>query len=490
LTNLSCKKFLQEKSQSDVTPVTTESYSELLFGTGYPLSSQTFLGATFYMDDDIQVYSNSTTDPNLPATGLPAFSWQPDFFQQLVNNSFDAVNNLDSYKNYYKNLSGCNIAIQYTDGTIGSQEEKDYLKGQAFALRAYYYLMLVNLYGRPYNDSSTTPDKSPGVPLILSSNLSENSPSRNSVAEVYDQISRDLDSASARLDKTKNTGTIYRINHVAAHFLASRVNLYMGRWDKVISNADYVIKYHPQLMDLNSWGLDNGWYYDASTFKPIIGNGNTETLWTFARFSENFPVQLATVCDMSVDLASQFEADDLRTQIYFSATPPFLLDYFPPQFMSQKLSPASTANTALTGCAFRSSEAYLNRAEAYAQKYLATGDPTAATNALNDLNTLRAKRFAPATFQPLGAMTPDSLLRFTRNERRRELFLEGQRWFDLRRYGMPAITHYYSAVAGTTVKYILNAHDPQYTQPIPYTALELNTNLVQNPMGPTRQPSN
>ena len=34
LGGISCKKFLQERDQSEMTPVTTESYSELFFGTG------------------------------------------------------------------------------------------------------------------------------------------------------------------------------------------------------------------------------------------------------------------------------------------------------------------------------------------------------------------------------------------------------------------------------------------------------------------------
>lgn len=66
-------------------------------------------------------------------------------------------------------------------------------------------------------------------------------------------------------------------------------------------------------------------------------------------------------------------------------------------------------------------------------------------------------------------------------ERRLELAFEGQRWFDLVRYGKVE-----------SVMNTLNSRDPgrlsqrrvfdanSYLLPIPQTAIDLNTNLVQN----------
>ena len=65
------------------------------------------------------------------------------------------------------------------------------------------------------------------------------------------------------------------------------------------------------------------------------------------------------------------------------------------------------------------------------------------------LNTLRAQRYAPGTDYAVTA-TGDDLIKTIRNERERELCLEGQRWFDLRRYRVcqvlpqkETITHHY-----------------------------------------------
>lgn len=493
--SISCKKFLEESSQSDFTPKTTESYSELLMGTGYPLTSTTLQQAICLMDDDIQEYPPLASGVDLThEVGLPAYSWQPDCFQGLEASGFDAGGStIDGYKTYYKLISGTNIALQYTDGSEGTQADKDYLMGQAYALRAFYYFQLVNLYGRPYNDSSVAPENSPGVPLILTANVSDSMPKRNTVAEVYSQIQNDLNNAFKRLDKEQRTGDIYRMDHISAHLLASRVALYMGNWDSVINAASYVIQYHPQLQDLNSWFPRTLQSNGAYLAYPVIGEGSVETLWTYGNYNETFPFTVAYSYGVSQDLVEQFDAKDLRGQnIYFQTLPsvfaailPMLTDVA--KWYSYTNRPGGSGTlTSFTACAFRSSEAYLNRAEAYAQKYIQTGDAAYEQKALGDLNTLRAKRFTPADFQPLGIMPADSLLQFCRNERRRELCFEGQRWFDLRRYGMPAIEHSYGAVKGQTQTYTLQAHDPQYTLQIPPTAIELNQNLAQNPAGPER----
>ena len=66
-------------------------------------------------------------------------------------------------------------------------------------------------------------------------------------------------------------------------------------------------------------------------------------------------------------------------------------------------------------------------------------------------------------------------------ERRKELCYEGQRWFDLRRYGMPSIQHKWEGKI-----YTLTKNDPSYVLPIPPNVLQRNLLLEQNPFGPER----
>lgn len=478
----SCKKFLEERTQSEMTPVTTRDYSELLYGTAYTNGLEIFQPQTVFMDDDIQVYSNDV-DHNRDAQGpLAGFSWQYDYADRMEGNNNFTEQNFNSYIRYYKKISGCNIGLDNAYSSSGTIEEKDQLAGEAYGMRAWYYFNLVNLYARPYNDSSTTPDKLKGVPLMLSSNLLQDLPARNTVKEVYDQIEKDLEASVERLGKEKKQ-SYYRFNYLAASLLASRVGLFMEKWDKAITNADAVIASYSELYDLNDWPAN--YAPDENSFLPICTNPAKEVLWLFSNYNE-YQVS-STVYAVSQDLAAQFEPTDLRTLIYYNEIPPFLYFIIPVKFSSAK---HSLKKGNASGAAFRTSEAYLNRAEAYAQKFIATGDAGFMQKSLDDLNTLRSKRFAPADFHPVTAMTGPELLQFCRNERRRELFTEHHRWYDLRRYGMPEIVHHFELQGGVASRYVLLKGDPQYTLQIPEAAILLNPKLEQNPRGPIRLPSN
>ena len=81
-----------------------------------------------------------------------------------------------------------------------------------------------------------------------------------------------------------------------------------------------------------------------------------------------------------------------------------------------------------------------------------------------------------------------------RKERRKEFILEGQRWFDLRRYRVCpvyperiSLTHdytYYVDELSTEIvrreRFVLKEDDPSWTLPIPYEVLEFNTGMQGN----------
>lgn len=110
--------------------------------------------------------------------------------------------------------------------------------------------------------------------------------------------------------------------------------------------------------------------------------------------------------------------------------------------------------------------------------------------ATDAVNTLREYRFDPEDFEEETFDTQDELIEFVRDERRRELCFEGQRWFDLRRWGMPAITHKWHSDENSTSTYRLEERDLMYTIPIPTEALEKNGKLKQNPLPEERKPIN
>jgi hypothetical protein len=136
--------------------------------------------------------------------------------------------------------------------------------------------------------------------------------------------------------------------------------------------------------------------------------------------------------------------------------------------------------------AIRTAEAYLNRAEANAQL-------NDISSSLSDINFLRSKRLTGSA--SVSFSDKSALLGFIYQERRRELFFQGHRWFDLRRTGRPSITHTYTPIngtgsgstIGTPLKFVLNQNDPGYTIELPMKEVNLNPSLI--PLGiPERQP--
>ena len=139
--------------------------------------------------------------------------------------------------------------------------------------------------------------------------------------------------------------------------------------------------------------------------------------------------------------------------------------------------------TGIFGRCLRLSEAYLNYAEAMAMTGTAGMDEATAA-----LNELRAKRFDPEDYEEESFDTPEELVQFIRDERRRELCFEGHRWFDLRRWGMPSFTHKWHDNAESTSTFRLEENDLLYTLPLPDEALQMNTSLEQNELPGKRMP--
>ena len=148
------------------------------------------------------------------------------------------------------------------------------------------------------------------------------------------------------------------------------------------------------------------------------------------------------------------------------------------------------------GQAFRSAEAWLNASEALLMKYK-EGDQNSGQEGLDLLNEIREKRIYSGegnVLEELPMQDADALLELCREERRRELCFEGQRWFDLRRYRVCPVyperislthdyTYYVDELSSEIVRrerFVLKEDDPSWTLPIPYEVLEFNTGMQGN----------
>lgn len=476
-----CSDFLEEYSQDEFEPETTTAFDELLMGAGYNFAFHMGEMLDILSDDAANVNPNPST-PQYYYTAqtdmlLEAFSWQSTIYQSLEEKTSNAVSgNEKLYQDLYGKIMPCNIVIESTPESQGSDADKANVMGQAYALRAMYYFQLVNLYAKPYNTEGTTPDRLAGVPLITASEILDEGPARSSVAAVYTQIAYDIEQAITLLGQEKRNNGLLRIGYTAACAFASRVFLYMEQWDKVVEYATEALRYAPKLANYNTfdWGYTNAYNKPSSGANHILTRNYPENIWLGGFMSSYWQLTGGYTFTVSPNLTSMFADNDVRKTEYFSSN-------WTGGYVWHK-----AGNNSEFSSVIRTAELYLNRAEAYMEQY-AAGQADAGAKAVADLNELCRNRYTNYTAYALS--TADALREELRAERRRELCFEGHRWFDLRRYGMPQIEHIFIDAANVANKYTLQAGDPAYVLPFPPAALMRNPNLEQNELAPRREPT-
>ena len=445
-----CSDYLNKESSDEVIVKTVSDYSELLLGAGYPEPTGSLYNTLYLLDDDYMLNENSLDDEedySGAVSAFPFYTWQANMWErQEVNASTYG----ESYSPTYTRLMGVNAVLDGIDEAIGEIEDRDQVKAEALALRGYYYFMLVNLYGEPYNYNK----QALGVPLKLTANMETNGTARSTVEDVYKQIVSDLKAASDLFEKYPKRRGSYRINLPATNILLSRVYLHMELWDEAIAAATKAIE--------NGGVLTN--YVNLKSSSTCISNYNySEVEWVYG--NGNTPTRSLPGMVVSTELRNKFleNPNDTRINLWF------LINRTNWNITKKRISyPSGTPRTPTNS--IRMSEAYLNRSEAYAQKGVA---------AWNDLSHLRENRYKEYSETAITDATV--LLKEIREERRLELCFDEVRWFDLRRYGMPSISHLYKVRKSASWQtYTLNEKDPLYTLPLPSDVMNENSALQQN----------
>ncbi len=191
-------------------------------------------------------------------------------------------------------------------------------------LRAYYYFVLTNIYGLPYKNTVSSPEASLSVPLKLDGNVVEATIPRNTVAEVYAQIKKDIDAAIILLEKDRASRNLKFVNASAAHHLAARIALFTEDWEGVVRHSDYVLARHPELIDLAAGGDVN-----------VVSQNNKESVWYYYLSNEFLSTfGLLSLVDVSKELYDSFDDKDLRKQLWIFATPPELNMWIPADYGS------------------------------------------------------------------------------------------------------------------------------------------------------------
>lgn len=138
----------------------------------------------------------------------------------------------------YKMIYAANSNIAALEETDGPSE-KNQLKGENYFLRAFFHLVLCNLYAKPYSFGR----ENPGVVLRIGTDYSTTK--RATVGECYDAIEADLLEAIRLMDPSTQRGDNGYVSKGAAQTLLSRVYLYEEEWQKCIDVATEVLGADP-----------------------------------------------------------------------------------------------------------------------------------------------------------------------------------------------------------------------------------------------------
>jgi len=432
----SCSKFVEIDEHNGTRPLKyTSDFQYLLNNTntfersyGFPLISC----------DDAGV-ENSTQQNTLTTQWSLTYTWSATRYS---DNEEDT-----DWSNYYSQINICN---QITDGVMNSEggtlTEKNYILAQAKTQRAYAYLNLVNLYAKPYNQSTANTD--PGLPLLTTSYLFS-SLERASLEKVYQQIISDLSSSIRYLPDLPEFNC--EPSKAAAYAILAETCLEMRDFTKAGLYADSVLMIQNTIIDLNS-------YISSPSTLPkklkdpetILSKTVTGTYYPSLTLSSEF-LQFLGEKDLRYKL---FTAKDSRGYGRYYCRYQYTYEgvYVGPNVP----------------------EMMLIKAESEARE----GDYS---SAVNILNTLRKKRFQPADYADLSASSASEALTLVINERRRELFGRGFRWFDMRRL------NYDEAFAKTYTRtfkdqtYTLDKNSNMFTYAIAEKYILLNPEMEQNP---------
>lgn len=376
---------------------------------------------------------------------------------------------LDVWEARYQGIGRANKALFYLEQLTIDATLKNRLIGEVKFMRALWYFDLVRCFG--------------GVPIVVSQiNLNDaqavNSVvfTRRSKQEVYDQIELDLVDAISKLPMQYLAEDLGRATKSAAKALLAKSFLYQEKWQ--------------QSFDLCGEVIASGQYTLLSNYEDVwreVGENKSESIFEIqATFNNGLKVysyvqEPRGTPDLgwgfntpSLALSNAYEPNDKRKAATIMYIPSTLWDGFVAPstlnnprynykaYQSKTLEPwnGNRDDTAKNLRVLKYSDILLIRAET-AFKLGNTAE------ALANINTIRTRAGLPT----ISAVTIQSIW----NERRLEMAMEHDRWFDIIRTGQAQAA---MAVDGKT--FIVGKHE---VFPIPQQQITASGGLLTQNLG-------
>ena len=487
-----CKKFLDVQRQGAYTaddypyPGGSGPYDQFLFGAyndlrSYSVHVDGFVNATSIRSDDADKGST-------PADGGADVAEMENFPVSASNGRCNAL-----WTGFYGLINKCNSAIINIDtlqNITASDEIKLQSKAEMRFLRAYSYFMLVRLFANV-----------PIIDTIYGNVTSQPIVPQSSAQQVYAFIEEDLNFAAQYLPPSWDAKFIGRLTKGAANGMLAKVYLTQQKWAQAAAAAQLVMNsgqydlstdyakifgeegenskesvFEVQATATTSIPTANGIQYN--NLQGVRGTGVWNNGWGWnvpstileAAYEPGDPRKARTILYSST-------ATQTNTSMYGEVMPLYPSQVPNPMYNHKVLGSPQLRNTINRGSWWLNVRIlrYADVVLMYAEAANETGNSAAALTALNSVRA-RARRGTAAGVLPDVTSTDQVELRNAiRHERRIELAMEHDRFFDIVRWGIAQQTMH---AAGKTN--FLDSRD--VILPIPQAQIDLSKKVLnQNP---------
>ena len=431
----SCEDFLDMKPtnqlESSEAIKTAADAQVFMNGVMTRLSSSNLYGVNLFLYGDAKGGDLTIFSQGRGSDGLYSFNHEPSSgswsgFWTTSYNLLLQVNNLISN-------------IEKLESDPNNSEDFGNMKGQAYTIRALVYFNLVRIYGLPYTQYNPSSDY--GVPNVLEVLDASAQPGRATVAENYNQILADLTAGAATITKDVKTSTNGFPTYWANRAIAARVYQSMGNNAEALAAAEEVInsgkyKLYSNEEWVKSWSKQ---FADESIFElQMLVNENALTTGSIGAYYSRIHHYSSKVggyfaaSDYWLERMAE-DPDDVRWGVmaYDENSKSYDDEYTEDRLgCSYKyFGGVDMPGDGKDDCAacnvkiVRLSEMYLIAAESA----LAMGNAEKAAEYLNAIRK-RSPNLEPAT---AATVTVEMIL----NEKSKEFFQEGLRYWDMLRHG-------------------------------------------------------
>ena len=442
---MGCQNYLNVKPQGKILPKTEEEYAAVL---NYRLNN---IEAGAYDQilsngDLIARYEAYSDDlnANIQTGNLPVYA------------GTDFNKNYSLYKDWYAVIKDCNIIIEAMEKF--ATDHAKLVMASAKSLKGVCYYNLMRNYCKAYDPATASKDL--GLCIIDRFDMEE-TPARSDLKTTADFVISTLKSAIAHGitdDKYLFTADVTKAFLAKALFWAEE-------WDDALELCQELAEIYPLSTRNEYESIIEAEYAKGKgiIIRSRINNNN----------SSSASIRGQAVSDM---LTRPVSYDLIKLYAPYNEKDIRFTTFFTPKRKNQK-EPVGR---------IRASEIHLMMAECLAHK----GSSQDALDVINNLRANRIEGYVPYTLETLPEVDKDAMIKvdalgkpLTRltqailNERRMEMCLEGDRWFELKRNGGPEFTIITDAI-GIWQKYTMKTY--MYTFPINKDDVDLKDYLKQN----------